>query len=411
MPAAFEKAWSGLAGIGRDGNMGGYRRLAWTDADLAAREWFVAAAADRGLDVQPDRAGNLWAWWLPPGEPRESREREPCDAVVTGSHLDTVPDGGAFDGALGIVSGLCAIDLLRERGGSPHRPIAVVAFADEEGGRFGLACAGSRVLTGAVDPDQALALVDADGITMAEAIRRAGLDPTRFGPDEEAMRRVGTFVELHIEQGRALVEMGAGLGVASGIWPHGRWRLTFTGRADHAGTTQLADRRDPTLCLAEAVLAARDQAERHAGLATIARIHLEPNVTNAIASSAQAWLDARAADQQRLDAILAGITERTGRRASAEHVDQLIEAESLSPAVDFDARVRKRIRASLGDVPELATGAGHDAGVLAARVPAGMLFVRNPTGVSHAPAEHAERADCLAGVQALADVLADQALL
>ena len=400
--AAFEATWSQLAGIGRDPKSGGYRRLAWTDADLAAREWFATAAAERGLDVQQDRAGNLWAWWLPAGD-----HSEPHDAFVTGSHLDTVPDGGAFDGALGVVSGLCAIDLLHERGNPPRRPIAVVAFADEEGARFGLACTGSRVLTGAVDPGHVLALADADGITIAEALRRAGLDVTAYGPDEKAMRRIGTFVELHIEQGRGLIDLAAAVGTGTAGWPHGRWRLTFTGRADHAGTTRLDDRRDPTLCLAEAILAARQEAARHGGLATVARIQVEPNATNAIASTVQAWVDIRAPNREQLDAILAGITERTGRRASAERVEQQVTTESLSPAVEFDDAVRKRIRGRLGNLPELATGAGHDAGVLATRVPTGMLFVRNPTGISHAPAEHADRADCLAGVRALADVMAE----
>ena len=404
LEAAFEATWSQLSGIGRDPKTGGYRRLAWTDADLAAREWFTAAARERGLDVQGDRAGNVWAWWLSPGD-----HSEPRDAFVTGSHLDTVPDGGAFDGALGVVSGLCAIDLLRERGEAPRHPVAVVAFADEEGARFGLACAGSRVLTGGVDPGRVLALADANGITAEEAMRRAGLDVTAYGPDEQAMRRVGAFVELHIEQGRGLIEMAAAVGIGAAGWPHGRWRLIFTGRADHAGTTRLDDRRDPTLCLAEAILAARQEAARHGGLATIARIQLEPNATNAIASTVQAWLDIRAPDHRLLDAILAGITEQTGRRASTERVEQQLATESLSPAVQFDTAVGERIRGRLGNLPKLATGAGHDAGVLAAHVPTGMLFVRNPTGVSHAPAEHAERADCLAGVQALADVMAEWA--
>ena len=402
LSATFETTWSQLAAIGRDPNTGGYRRLAWTDADLAAREWFAAAATERGLDVQADRAGNLWAWWLPAGD-----HSEPQNAFVTGSHLDTVPDGGAFDGALGVVSGLCAIDLLRERGESRRHPVAVVAFADEEGARFGLACAGSRVLTGAIDPGRVLALADANGITTEEAMRRAGLDVTDYGPDEQAMRRVGTFVELHIEQGRGLIELAAAVGTGAAGWPHGRWRLTFTGRADHAGTTRLDDRRDPTLCLAEAILAARQEAAHHGGLATISRIKVEPNATNAIASTVQAWLDIRAPDSRLLDAILAGITERARRRASAERVEQQLATESLSPAVQFDAAVGERIRGRLGNVPELTTGAGHDAGVLAACVPTGMLFVRNPTGISHAPAEHAERADCLAGVRALADVMAE----
>ncbi len=135
----FDQLWSELLPLGVTAT-GGYRRFAWTDADLEARSWFAAAARARGLDVQTDRNGNLWAWWLPIGWSGEPRE-----AFVSGSHLDSVPDGGAFDGPLGVVSALCAIDMLRSRGVQPLRPVAVAVFADEEGARFGVACAGSRL--------------------------------------------------------------------------------------------------------------------------------------------------------------------------------------------------------------------------------------------------------------------------
>ena len=143
------------------------------------------------------------------------------------------------------------------RGSRPARPIGIASFADEEGARFGIACAGSRLLTGQLDPDRARALRDTDGVTLAEAMAEAGHDPAHLGPDPETLRRIGTFVELHVEQGRALVDLGHPVGVGSAIWPHGRWRLDLEGEANHAGTTRLEDRRDPMLGLAAAVLAAR----------------------------------------------------------------------------------------------------------------------------------------------------------
>ena len=145
-----------------------------------------------------------------------------------------MPDGGAFDGPLGIVSAFAALDQLDRAGLAPGRPVGIACFADEEGARFGVACAGSRLLTGALDPDRARSLTDDDGTTMAEAMAAAGHDPAALGRDDEALRRVGTFLELHVEQGRAL-RRGARSGVASSIWPHGRWRLDLRGRADHAG--------------------------------------------------------------------------------------------------------------------------------------------------------------------------------
>lgn len=385
----FDAMWQALAPIGRDSASGGYRRFAWTAPDLTAREWFAGAAADRGLALVVDRNGNQWAWW---GDPDRDGP-----GVVVGSHLDSVPDGGAFDGPLGVVSALAAVDLLRERDLTPGRPIAVANFTDEEGARFGVACAGSRLLTGVLAADRARGLRDDDGTTLGEAMSNAGQDPTGLGRDDETLRRIATFVELHVEQGRGLVELDQAVGVASRIWPHGRWRLDFAGEANHAGTTGLADRRDPMLGLARAVLAARSQAERHAALATIGRVRVVPGGTNAVPSLAQAWLDARGPDEGIVRAVVEGVAREAGTAAVEE---------SWTPVLDFDAGLRDRLGALLGGAPTLPTGAGHDAGILAAAgVPAAMLFVRNPTGVSHSPAEHADREDCLAGVDALATVL------
>jgi len=219
---SFTRLWESLLPIGRDDRTGGYRRYAWTEPELACRAWFRAAAGERELPVHADGNGNLWAWWDPPGTPAGHRR---TDAVVTGSHLDSVPDGGAFDGPLGVASGFAAIDLLRERRLLLVRPIAVAAFCEEEGARFGVACLGSRLLTGAIAPGTARALRDGDGVTLAEAMAAAGHDPDLLGPDPELVASIGAFVELHIEQGRALADpLVAPLGIAEGIWPHGRWR-------------------------------------------------------------------------------------------------------------------------------------------------------------------------------------------
>src|SRR3954463_14917423 len=177
--------WAALAPVGRDGRTGGYRRFAWTRTDAGLREWFRGEAAQRGLEVVPDRAGNLWAWTADPDVDGPG--------LVLGSHLDSVPDGGAFDGPLGIVSAFAALD--RVNRATLRRPVGIACFADEEGARFGVACAGSRLLTGVLDPDRARALTDDDGTTMADAMTAAGVDSQRVGRDEETLRRIGTFVE------------------------------------------------------------------------------------------------------------------------------------------------------------------------------------------------------------------------
>jgi N-carbamoyl-L-amino-acid hydrolase len=394
---AFEQLWSAIADIGRDPVTGGYRRFAWTKADSKMREWFADECASRGLDLIEDRMGNQWAWW---GDPDSSAN----GGVVTGSHLDSVPDGGAFDGPLGVVSGLLAIDQLRADGFAPRRPIAVANFVDEEGARFGVSCAGSRVITGVLSPERALTLRDADGVTMAEAMRAAGRQPELLGPDPDALARIGSFVELHIEQGRGLIDLGRAVAVGSGLWAHGRWRIEIPGEANHAGTTRLADRRDAVIGCARAVLAARTAAETQRTIATVGKISIQPGGVNAIASSATAWLDARAANEPALRATLAQIEAEVAASGA------VVTEESWTPQTSFDEALVSRLARLLDGAPVMTTGAGHDAGILAnAGVPAVMIFVRNPTGASHTPAESAEAEDCLAGIDALARVLADLA--
>lgn len=390
-----------IASIGRDATSGGYSRLAWTAADLTLREWFIGQASGLGLDVETDRNGNIWAWW---GDAAAS------DAIVTGSHVDSVPDGGNYDGPLGIASALTAVADLKQRGVQPRRPLAVACFTDEEGGRFGVACIGSRLAAGVLTPDRARALRDADGVTLDEALRRAGRDPEALGSEPERLSRIGAFVELHVEQGRGLIDLDAPIAVGTAILPHGRWRVDFTGQPNHAGTTRMADRRDPMLGLARLIEAAhREATERdsasHASRATVGKVRCVPNAVNAIPAEVTGWLDARAEDEATLDAML----EAIGRDLlDLPGLHATIAMESRTPAQHFDPTLSAALAARLGGAPLLATGAGHDAGVLAeAGVPAAMLFVRNPTGISHSPEEYAEDADCEAGGAALADVLAD----
>ncbi|MCB5166289.1 allantoate amidohydrolase [Streptomyces bambusae] len=389
--------WADLAPIGRHADSGGYRRYAWTGADADCRAWFRAQAEARGLAYETDRNGNQWAWL---GDPLAG------DAVVTGSHLDSVPDGGAFDGPLGVVSSFAALDELRARGVEFTRPLAITNFGDEEGARFGLACVGSRLAAGQLTKEKAYALRDADGISLPEAMAAAGYDPEAIGADPERLARIGAFVELHVEQGRALDLSGDAVGVASSIWPHGRWRYDFAGEANHAGTTRIADRRDPMLPYAETVLAARREAELAGAVATFGKIAVEPNGVNAIPSLVRGWLDARAADEVTLDQVIGGVRQAALAHAERHGVELAVTRESFTPVVEFQHALRDELTRILGEkTPVLGTGAGHDAGILSASVPTAMLFVRNPTGISHSPAEHAAEDDCTAGVLALADVL------
>jgi N-carbamoyl-L-amino-acid hydrolase len=240
-------------------------------------------------------------------------------------------------------------------------------------------------------------------------MERADQDPEALGADPERLAGIAAYVELHVEQGKALVHTESPIAVASSIWPHSRWRFDFLGEANHAGTTRLEDRRDPMLTYANTVLSARKKARQGGAVATFGRMVVEPNGTNAIPSRVRAWLDVRAPGDEILAAVTEEIIKAADERAGRDGTVLCTERESHTAVVEFDHVLRNRLagslRQSFGAVPVLPTGAGHDAGILAAAVPTAMLYVRNPTGVSHAPGEHADDHDCLAGVTALADVL------
>jgi beta-ureidopropionase / N-carbamoyl-L-amino-acid hydrolase len=405
MPDDFERMWADLVPVGRSAETGGYFRQPYASAETELRGWFVEQCAARGLAVSVDGIGNVVGWWDPAGPEGPSRR-----GVLTGSHLDSVLDGGAYDGPLGVVSALAAVDLLRERGTALSRPVGVSVFAEEEGSRFGLACLGSRLASGRMTWREARELRDRDGVPLPDALVSAGLTPS--DREDKAWRlaeQVECFVELHVEQGRDLVDRGAAVGVASEIWPHGRYRFDFHGAANHAGTTRMEDRSDPMLTYAMTALAANKQARLAGQRATFGRLEVAPNGTNAIPSRVTAWLDARCSTDEALSALVSAVSGQAADRAGRDGTTLEVTAESVSSAVAFDPVLAARVAADHegGDWPVIPTMAGHDAGILAAAgIPTAMLFVRNPTGVSHSPAEHAEIADCLVGVSALADTLA-----
>jgi beta-ureidopropionase / N-carbamoyl-L-amino-acid hydrolase len=400
-PVSVTSLLSDIAGIGADRVRGGYSRPVFSTAELDLRSWFRSEAAGRGLDVETDRNGIIWAWLDVPGRQRQ-------DAVVTGSHLDSVPGGGAYDGPLGVTSALVALDLIRARRHVPDRPLAIAVFPEEEGSRFGLACLGSGLMAGSVDVDAALRLTDGDGDSLADVMARNNLDPRDLGRDQEALARIGTFVELHVEQGRGLVDLAQPVAIGSSIIAHGRWRLTVSGQGNHAGTTLMADRQDSMTAAARIVLAIRETAQATPlARATVGRLIPIPGGANVIASRVQMWLDVRHPDDDVVRALVSTILLRAGEAAAQEGCAVQLREESYSPTARFDSRLQRRLSTVLPDAPIIATGAGHDAGVLAPFVPTAMLFVRNPTGISHSPEEHAEEADVETGALALADVLAD----
>lgn len=396
-----------LRHLGVDQISGAVTRLSFTETDAACRNWFAQRAAMIGLEVEVDQNGNQWAWWgatSPAG-------LTPSSALVLGSHLDSVPQGGLWDGPLGIVAAFDAVERVIAEGAKPSRPVAVVNFLEEEGGRFGLACLGSRLLTGAITAEHVLELVDTTGMTVRTAATSAGLDPELFGADPQRLAVIGEYVEVHIEQGHlpvqgtgtaGLAATDAPLGVLTEIWPHGRWRFDITGTPNHAGTTPLARRDDPVLTMADAIIAVRHHATELGVLGTVGKVQVIPGAVNAIAARAHVWIDVRGADPDVVQQLPVLVSAQIG-------VDAV--QESWTPATRFDERLTDRL-ATLAEsitarpTPYLPSGAGHDAGVLAeAGIPVGMLVVRNHEGVSHAAAEHADDIDAYLAVDSLVALL------
>ncbi len=391
--------WRELEPIGRDPRSGGYLRAPFGSAERECAAWYVQECAAREMVPEYDGQGNAVAWWRP-------TNAQAGKGILIGSHLDSVDQGGAFDGPLGVVSSFAAIDALRAAGVEPARPIGVAMFVEEEGSRFGIACLGSRLATGRMAPAEAAALRDRDGVGLLDAMETAGCEPDLGRA--AWLDDVELFVELHVEQGRDLVHRETPVGVASASWAHGRWRFEFDGEPNHAGATAMQDRHDPMLTYAMTALAANKQARLNELRATFARVDVEPNITNAIPSRVLAWLDARGADARAVAGLVETIARQAAERADRDGTTVTVTPESVVPTVDFDAGLAQRISAMLDDAPIIPTGAGHDAGILQlAGIPSAMLFVRNPTGVSHSPEEFAETTDCLAGVDALTTVLSE----
>lgn len=334
-----------------------------------------------GMNISVDAVGNLRGLWQPPGSGAKR--------LVIGSHIDTVPDAGAYDGVLGVTLALEWVGIAQEL--SLPLAIEVIAFSEEEGVRFGVPFIGSRAVAGRFDP-ALLALKDPDGISLEAAIRNFGLNPE--GVAQAALDEgVLGFIELHIEQGPVLEAEDLSLAAVSSIVGQTRLRLQFAGQANHAGTTPMHLRRDALAGIAEWIGKVEAIAQRTDGLvATVGKIAVEPGAANVIPGVAQASLDMRHAhDAARIaavDEMLAQANAIADRRQLAlQYLNQLNQ-----PAVPMD----ERLTAFLSDAIEAAglppkhmpSGAGHDAMVMAARMPTAMLFLRSPGGVSHHPAEN-----------------------
>jgi hydantoinase/carbamoylase family amidase len=404
--AALAADLAAAARIGAAGDSdGGITRLAWSEELEAAIALVGASLAELGLAVSRDGAGNLLARWPAAGGSG--------GVVMAGSHLDTVPCGGRLDGALGVIAAVDAVRMLRAEDFEPSRPIAVAAFMDEEGARFGTALFGSRAFCGE-DMSEALARRDADGVTMAAAMTARGFDPAAVA-GAAGVGELGAYVELHIEQGPVLERRGLRIGVVDAICGVLGYRVELSGEANHAGTTPMDSRRDAFVGAARVAVALRDWAAGDPTVrATVGAVAVEPGARNVVPGRCTFAVDVRCADAARVaaaeaevEALVAGIAREEGLSASVS------PAYSLAPTA-MAPRVVAAIEAAAGREADdswcrLPSGAGHDAMVIGRHCDAGMLFVPSRGGISHSPLEWTDPADCALGARVLAGTLRELA--
>jgi len=385
-----------LAEIGKH-EEGGVARLSFTPEERAAKELVASYMQDAGLAVREDAAGNLFGR-------REGRDPE-APAVLIGSHVDSVMNGGDFDGPLGVLGGIEVLRTMREEGIETEHPVEVVAFTDEEGARFSLGMVGSRALTGTLSQED-LGHEDREGVSIAEAMREADLDPAGVGGAARSPDSLAAYLELHIEQGKVLEGEGLPVGVVTGIAGPVWLRLSLSGEAGHAGTTPMDARRDALAAAAEVLHIVEEEASATGStVGTVGQIEARPGGINIIPGRVELSVDLRDIDEAVRDRaegrIRARAEEACGRRGIGLEFGEL---QRLPPA-PCSGEIRAAVAAACereGIRPySLPSGAGHDGMHVAELCPMGMIFVRSKGGISHNPKEWSSREDCEAGCNVL----------
>ena len=402
-----ERLWRRLSELGEIGRQesGGVTRLSLTDEEQSAKDKVAAYMEEAGLSVHEDAAGNLFGR-------REGRYPD-APTVLVGSHVDSVYDGGNFDGPLGVLAGIEVVQTMEESGVETENPVEVVAFTDEEGARFSFGMIGSRALAGRLSPEE-LKHEDEDGVSIAGAMRDYGLDPERIGEAARPAGSLAAYVELHIEQGRVLENEGFPVGLVTGIAAPVWRRLVFTGETGHAGTTPMELRHDALAATAEVMAVIEAEASATgSSVGTVGQLDVEPGGINIIPGRVELSLDLRDIDEGTRDLVEERILQRT--REICEKRTVRFETEVLqrmAPASCSEA-VLGAARAAcekLGIRPyALASGAAHDGMQLVELCPMGMIFIRSKNGVSHSPDEWSSKDDCTVGANVLYHTVLDLA--
>ena len=386
----------------------GFTRLGYSKEELASMDVFREVAENLGLSVRRDKAGNLFARW----------EGESQQAVLTGSHLDTVEHGGGYDGAAGVLCSLGAVKTLKDRGFKPHHSIEVVCFASEESARFGVSTIGSKSVAGILDKSVEN-VRDRHGSTIKGAVESTGLDWASIEKAERAQDSILSFIELHIEQGTQIEDHGAQFGIVRGVACPIRLKVKVEGMAGHTGTTPMGRRTDALVALAPLITFVSQEAEKLSNgsskplVATVSTLDIKPNVMNVIPGYVEAGIDIRSVDDHLKKSMADKIIEKC--RSLEKEFNVTIKLETLvdNPSILLDEILTSRVEMageSLGyKTFQMDSGAGHDVMNMAAKWPSALVFIPCEKGISHHPKEYSSLEDLHAGVEILAEVLQQEA--
>lgn len=402
-PARLETFIDAVAALAVESD-GGCSRLAFTRAEREAHDLFAAEARSLGMTLEVDGIGNSFAWWGSADAP----------AFAVGSHLDTVPHGGRFDGLAGVAAGLEVARLLTQDASPDSRRFCAVAFAAEEGARFGVPCIGSRVATGVLNASSLRTIRDRDGISVFDAARSVGLEPANATGEQLQASRLRGFIELHIEQGIVLETRGKAIGLVDAVAGSTRLVVTFQGRADHSGATPMSLRRDALVAAGELVVEVERAAKRHpTSVATVGRLDVLPGSLTTVPGEVALAIDVRDVDSERQRELADAILDEAIRISRRRMLGIAAELLSDQSPVLLHRPPRELLATALADLDVpfvvLPSGAMHDVAYMARRTASAMLFVPSRNGVSHAPDEHSEIADIARGCDVIAAaILADE---
>ncbi|MFJ5763463.1 Zn-dependent hydrolase [Neobacillus sp. NPDC093182] len=392
-----DRIWDRLFKLSKIGKQkdGGITRLSFTKQERKAKDLVISFMKEAGLAIREDEVGNLI------GRKEGRNINDPV--VIIGSHLDSVPNGGNFDGPLGIIAGIEVLQTMNEKGIIPDHPIEVIAFTDEEGTRFGLGMIGSRGIAGTLNNEQ-LQKEDEHGISISEAMKRVGLDPNNISRATRVKGSIKAYIELHIEQGKVLESENLPVGIVSGIagplW--NKW--TLMGEAAHAGSTPMQIRKDPLVAAAIILQFIEEEVKKHKNaVGTVGKILVKPGGVNVIPGLVEFTFDLREIDEKVRDEIEQNIISKANKICQERGIELFIEdLQRVAPAIcskEIQEIIENSCQKNEVHPFILPSGAGHDGMQLHPICPIGMIFVRSKNGISHNPEEWSSKEDC--GISAI----------